>query len=285
MPADHSPSHPDPQLAARIEELLADAGLQDNPLRAPLAELYAAFSEQNRQMDRIAHIADRYQAAERQRGVRYAHDYHDQIRRLEKIVRISDRYQDMMRDLNERLQWLSSRDVLTGLPNRRFTLQRLNEEFARAQRSGRSFSLILADIDHFKDINDTLGHEAGDQALAAVAARLSGSVRDYDVCARWGGEEFLVLLPDTAPDAARDSAERLRARAADEPFVIGEAQRRITLSFGVGSSVPDEALVALIKRVDDALYAAKRGGRNCIAHAAPPESVREAPAPRAPGEA
>jgi diguanylate cyclase (GGDEF)-like protein len=274
MTADTSPPQPHAQLATRIEELLADPRHQGNPLRAALAELHAAYCEQNHHLDRIARIADRYQAAERQRGQRYAHDFHGQVRRLEKIVRISDRYQHMMRDLNERLQWLSSRDVLTALPNRRFTLQRLNEEFARAQRTGRAFSIILGDIDHFKDINDTLGHEAGDHALAAVAERLAGSVRDYDVCARWGGEEFLVLLPDTALPAACDSAERLRARIADEPFAFDGEQRRITLSFGVGSYAADEGLAALIKRVDDALYAAKRDGRDRVVEAeAPPPAI------------
>ncbi len=269
MSDDAHREHPDHLLADRIEALLADPRYRDDPLREPLAELHAAFTDQLRQMDRIARIADRYQAAERQRGERYALDYRGQIRRLEKIVRISDRYQGMLRDLNERLQWLSSRDVLTGLPNRRYTLQRLNEEYARAQRSERPFSIILGDVDHFKAINDSLGHEAGDQALAAVAARLAETVRDYDVCARWGGEEFLVLLPDTALTAAREGTERLRAHVADEPFVIGETTRQITLSFGVGSYAPGEPLNALIKRVDDALYVAKRGGRNRVAVAAP----------------
>lgn len=267
--------HPERGLALWVESLLADPRHQDDPLREALAELYEAFSDQIRQMDRITRIADRYQAAERDRGTGYALSYRDQLRRLEKIVRISDRYQDMMRDLNERLQWLSSRDVLTTLPNRRFALQRVTEEHGRSRRNGRPFSLILADVDHFKAINDTLGHEAGDQALAAIAERLAESVREYDVCARWGGEEFLVLLPDTPLAAALDGAERLRERIAGEPFAIGEAQRTITLSFGVAACTPDEPLKALMKRVDDALYVAKHGGRNRVMEAEPP---LEAPA-------
>lgn len=267
-PASHQ--HPDHALAERIAALLADPQHRDDPLHAPLAELLAAFTEQLNQMDRIARIADRYQAAERQRGERFAHSYRDQVRRLEKIVRISDRYQDMMRDLNERLQWLSSRDALTGLPNRRFALQRLEEEHARAQRSGRPFSVVLADIDDFKAVNDTLGHEAGDQALASVATTLAASVRDYDLCARWGGEEFLVLLPDTAPVPARESAERLRESIAATPVTVGTCERRITVSLGVGTYTGDEPLKVLLKRVDDALYAAKRGGRNRVELAVDP---------------
>jgi diguanylate cyclase (GGDEF)-like protein len=273
MPTRAAHSAPERTLVARVEALLADPAHREDPLREALAEVFDAFCDQIRQMDRIARIADRYQAAERDRGTGYATSYRDQLRRLEKIVRISDRYQGMMRDLNERLQWLSTRDVLTALPNRRFALQRLHEEEERARRTGRPFSVLLADIDHFKAVNDTLGHEAGDQVLAAVAARLAGSLRQYDVCSRWGGEEFLVLLPDTDAAAARESAQRLGRGVAEEPFAVAGARREITLSIGVATCDPAEPLTALLKRADDALYAAKRGGRNRVEAAAPPAAA------------
>ncbi|HJV27973.1 MAG TPA: biofilm regulation diguanylate cyclase SiaD [Aromatoleum sp.] len=265
-------------LFERIEELLADPAQQDNPLRTPLTELMAAFYDQLNQMDRITRISDRYQAAERARGAGHALNYRDQLRRLEKIVRISDRYQGMLRELNQRLEWLSNRDALTGLPNRRHALARLNEEHGRAQRSGKAVAIALVDIDHFKSINDSWGHEVGDQALAAVAARLAASIREYDMCARWGGEEFLVLLPETVASALPDSAERLRACIAADPFVIGDRQRTITVSLGVGCLQPGEDLTAFMKRVDDALYRAKHKGRNRFELSAPAAEFDNPPA-------
>ncbi|NMF90565.1 biofilm regulation diguanylate cyclase SiaD [Aromatoleum petrolei] len=253
---------PEPPLFERIETLLAAPEHGDNPLRAPLAELFEAFDDQLRQMDRITRISDGYQAAERARGAGHAQNYREQLRRLEKIVRISDRYQGLLRELNQRLEWLSNRDALTGLPNRRHALTRLNEEFRRTQRTGRPLAIALVDIDHFKTINDTWGHEVGDEALAAVAGRLSTSVREYDLCARWGGEEFLVLLPETTESGVRDSAERLRASIASDPFMVGDRQLVITVSLGAGTAHADEDVTAFMKRVDDALYRAKHAGRN-----------------------
>ncbi|WP_049780225.1 biofilm regulation diguanylate cyclase SiaD [Aromatoleum aromaticum] len=255
-------------LTERIDALLSNAEHRDNPLRAPLAELYDVFSDHLCQLERITRISDHYQAAERDRGAGHAVNYRRQLRRLEKIVRISDQYQGMLRELNQRLEWLSHRDALTGLPNRRHALMRLREEHVRAQRGGRSFVIMIIDIDHFKDINDTWGHELGDQALTAVAARLAASVREYDVCARWGGEEFLVMLPDTEPCTAGDNAERLRACVGNDPVIIGERQLRITVSLGVGSCRLGEELAEFMKRVDDALYFAKHEGRDRIAFAA-----------------
>lgn len=255
---------PERSLFERIDALLADPEHRGNPLHAPLAELFEAFNDQLRQMERITHISDGYQAAERARGAGHAHNYREQLRKLEKIVRISDRYQGLLRELNQRLEWLSNRDALTGLANRRHALARLNEEFGRAQRSGRPLAIAIVDIDHFKAINDTWGHEVGDEALAAVAGRLAASIREYDLCARWGGEEFLVLLPETAEAGARDSAERLRESIAGNPFVIGERHLAITVSLGVGTSGTGDDVTAFMKRVDDALYRAKHGGRDRI---------------------
>lgn len=262
----------EPPLLERIDALLADPAQRDNPLRAPLAQLHATFLDQIRQLDRITRISDHYQAAERERGHGYALNYRQQLRRLEKIVRISDRYQGLLRELNQRLEWLSNRDPLTGLPNRRNALARMHEEQLRSQRTGKPFALAIADIDHFKDINDTFGHEAGDRVLAAVAATLASSVREYDLCARWGGEEFLVLLPEIDAAGAYESATRLCASIAG-PVQVDGHEIPVTVSLGAGSSEPGEDLAQLMKRVDEALYRAKRSGRNRFELASPARSA------------
>lgn len=265
----------EPPLLERIDALLADPAHADNPLRAPLAQLHATFLDQIAQLDRITRISDHYQAAERERGHGYALNYRQQLRRLEKIVRISDRYQGLLRDLNQRLEWLSNRDPLTGLPNRRNALARMHEEQLRSQRTGKPFALAIADIDHFKDINDTWGHEAGDRVLAAVATTLASSVREYDLCARWGGEEFLVLLPEIDAAGAYDSAARLCASIGGRVQVEGH-EIAVTVSLGAGSSEPGEDLAQLMKRVDEALYRAKRSGRNRFELASPARSTAPA---------
>jgi len=160
--------------------------------------------------------------------------------------------------LVERLQHLASRDGLTGVANRRTLEDALATELARSRRTGRPFTLVMLDIDHFKRLNDTHGHQVGDAALRAVAEALVDSVRGCDLVGRYGGEEFAVLLPEMDPDDAVAVAERLRTRigALLDPVPM-------TASLGVaGHPTHARDADALIKAADDALYAAKRGGRN-----------------------
>jgi diguanylate cyclase (GGDEF)-like protein len=255
--------HDDP-LAPQIEALLADGTHEGHPLRAVLQELYARYVDQSRQIDRISHIADRYQIAERERGQGFAHSYQRKLKQLEKIVRISDQYQHMLRDANDRLQWLSSRDELTGLPNRRFMLGLLGEQLRRLGRGGAPGCVAMADIDHFKSINDTYGHDAGDKVLAAMGELFRANLRAEDVCGRWGGEEFLIVLPAADLEASTTTLARLRALVSALPGPTGEpATFRLSLSVGlVRCDNPDEAPDTLLKRVDAALYAAKRQGRD-----------------------
>src|SRR5690606_4896406 len=123
--------------------------------------------------------------------------------------RISDHYQNMMRDLNTALAETSSRDPLTGLLNRRALMDMIKQEVERAARSGASFVVAMLDVDHFKAVNDRYGHETGDRALVELAGVLGESLREYDMCGRWGGEEFLVMLPNTQPEAAQGVMDRL----------------------------------------------------------------------------
>ena len=160
---------------------------------------------------------------------------------------------DRLRQLNQAA--LESRiDLLTGLPNRREIEERLGAEIARAQRYGHPLSILMIDLDDFKAINDRFGHGAGDDALRQTAGTIEGAVRSIDVAGRFGGEEFLVLLPETEPGGAEVVAERIRASVAQAGTV--------TVSIGIAESMTEDSdSIVLIARADDALYAAKRAGR------------------------
>ena len=156
-------------------------------------------------------------------------------------------------------------DELTGLSNRRDILNRLSEEFSRYQRSGRHFSIALIDLDLFKNINDQYGHNAGDAALKQFSNLVRSVIRQTDVAARWGGEEFLVLLPDTSLIPALTLAERLRAEVAKASFSFHGQNLPITMSAGVCSIAQIDSIDSMLKQADTQLYSAKAAGRNRIA--------------------
>lgn len=158
----------------------------------------------------------------------------------------------------DQLARLANTDELTQLPNRRRALEAINGELLRSVRYGHAFSIILFDIDHFKSINDRHGHGVGDQVLIALAARTLEVLRDVDTLGRWGGEEFVVVLPETGYAQALGKANELCAHVAAQA-VGGHA---ITISCGVTSTTAGDDAERLLARADQALYAAKRGGRN-----------------------
>lgn len=171
------------------------------------------------------------------------------------------------RDISERkvfeaeLRNLAVTDALTGVWNRRHGTELLAADLS-ARRPGQALSLLMLDIDHFKTINDTFGHQAGDHVLIEIASRLRRSLRGSDMVARWGGEEFVVLLRDCAlPDALR-LAEEIRAAIAEQPF---GAMGSLTVSVGVAEARAGEDLTTWLERADQALYRAKRAGRNEVA--------------------
>lgn len=163
----------------------------------------------------------------------------------------------VMNDLRHK----ATHDSLTGAFNRQEADRVLDQESRRADRMGTPLSLILADLDHFKAVNDRLGHLAGDTVLREVVTRLSGRIRETDMLARWGGEEFLILLPGTDEQGACQLAETLRRAVADAPF---RDAGTITLSQGVAVYRPGESVSEWIARADAALYAAKAGGRDRV---------------------
>ena len=167
----------------------------------------------------------------------------------------------------ERIQQQAIRDDLTGLANRRHMMEMLAQEHARCARSGQSFCIALLDIDHFKRVNDAHGHAVGDEVLKVFAGIGSAELRDADLLARWGGEEFLVLMPDTPLALARLALERLRSKVATTPIELGgEGGLRlaITVSGGLAEYWPQESMGELIERADRALYDAKDQGRDRV---------------------
>jgi len=163
---------------------------------------------------------------------------------------------------NEIISRLAATDELTSLYNRRFFNEQLLAAISAAKRHGHKLSLIMIDIDYFKRVNDTLGHCEGDRILKAFADLLRENIRVEDIAARWGGEEFIVLLPHTSIEAAFSMAERIRCGF--EKLSSGCDSITLSASFGVGQIVDSDDADALIRRVDDALYAAKHQGRNQV---------------------
>ncbi len=169
------------------------------------------------------------------------------------------------RRLTDELRRLSEEDYLTGLSNRRKMTTLMVREIERCRRYGGSFSVLLLDVDFFKDINDRFGHQTGDRVLRMLAQIIAKGIRATDAASRWGGEEFLILCPETPADRAALLAEKLRSQIAAYRFErIGSK----TASFGVAQSLPEDSLESILRRVDQALYTAKNAGRDTIKLAA-----------------
>lgn len=162
----------------------------------------------------------------------------------------------------QKLVEMNTKDALTGIYNRRFLETRLKEECERQRRYSRSLSLIMIDIDFFKKVNDTYGHQAGDLILQSVAAKAASVIRKTDFIARYGGEEFCCLLPETGAQAAETVAENLRIHIEDLENSFEDNMIKVTISLGISTFVEDDAPDTLLKRADDALYQAKHSGRN-----------------------
>jgi two-component system cell cycle response regulator len=187
-----------------------------------------------------------------------------------KVRAVSERSK-LQRELKSKLRVAieySAHDALTGLYNRRYFERRLREESAHARRHKRPFSLVMVDLDHFKLVNDTYGHEDGDRVLRHVADLISGSLREDDIPCRYGGEEFVLLLRATTGTAARVVANRLRTAFQSKGIQLGEKNEERHITFSGGVAAADERnsynCDGIVDRADKALYRAKRGGRNRI---------------------
>jgi len=174
--------------------------------------------------------------------------------------------QDHLKESNLLLRTLSQTDALTELHNRRHMMATLKTEFDRSQRSNSPFAFLMIDLDHFKQVNDTYGHQEGDTVLKATAMEIKRQLRQYDSAARFGGEEFALLLPETSLDEALMVAERLRHSFDSMQFTGSLSELNITASFGV-ATIPHKninSIEDLIRLADKALYLAKNNGRNCV---------------------
>ncbi len=237
-----------------------------------LAQLVDAFNAMSRQLAGSRAQADR--AQEQLQQAREA---------LE--LRVRERTHDLM-EVNERLlhevaeraraeellAHAARSDPLTGLMNRRAMLEHLEYQAARFRRNHTPFTLLLGDLDRFKSINDTFGHDAGDQALIQTTRHISSGIRAQDLVARWGGEEFLMLLPDTDLEGGLVVAETLRERVAGQAITIGDQAVQLTVSLGVAQYSLGQTINQCIKAADTALYQAKHGGRNRVVAALTPAS-------------
>jgi diguanylate cyclase (GGDEF)-like protein len=205
-------------------------------------------------------------AQEHQHDARFQNESFKLTDHLALMMRDASQKNRELNATNAKVTELSQTDGLTGLANRRSLDEAMLREVARAARTGKSLSVILADLDHFKSINDNFGHNTGDQVLIRAAAVFGTSLRPYDLAARYGGEEFLLLLPGATSEAASAISDRIRNEISK--LIIPGCLQPITASFGVASWAGGETPGALIARADAALYVAKNAGRNRVEVAA-----------------
>ena len=177
------------------------------------------------------------------------------------------RFTDKLRDSVHQTMEMAVTDALTGLHNRRYLENHLASLVDQAINRRKALSLVIVDIDHFKSINDTHGHDVGDEVLREFAGRIRKNIRGIDLACRFGGEEFVIVMPETDSALAFMVAERLRERIADEPFMIAGGAKTIDVTISIGLSALtalDDTPASMLKRADEALYAAKRSGRNKV---------------------
>lgn len=254
------------QLEERVRRILADPAHRENPLTEVLGEVWTTLENHLERLERITLLSDSFQAMARERERGLSERFDRQLRRINRIVRISDRYQKMLQELNAHLKEASQRDMLTGIRNRRAVMHEIQQELEFANRQRAPFVLAMIDVDRFKQINDVYGHTVGDEALVRIAHTLCSDLRQSDVCGRWGGEEFMLMLANTSLVNAYPILERkLEAIRHLDVGVHSTRPEHMSVSIGVAAYELGEAITATLGRADAALYAAKRRGRDRIA--------------------
>lgn len=173
------------------------------------------------------------------------------------------RLQFALQQAEQLLRNQANTDVLTGIANRRYFMQQAGKVLKHQQRTGAACSLLMLDIDHFKQLNDAHGHLAGDKALRFICEHIQSQLRNYDLFARYGGEEFVILLADIAAAEAVQVAERIQQQLATHPMSYRNKTLPIELSVGIAELQPQQSLTELLQHADKALYQAKAAGRNC----------------------
>lgn len=214
----------------RFQQLMSDERFKDNPLLPELQKMHEL--------------------------------YHKLSQRTERMIKEKGQLQTQLANMNRSLDLATRIDPMTGLANRRAIMEMIEQEFSRAHRHQRAASIIMADLDYFKKVNDTHGFNAGDDVLVEVSRVLRSCIRSEDICSRWGGEEFLVLLPETQLDGALAVANKIRESVAMTEFKVNRPGIQLTISLGVCEYKPEQNIFEAISRADQALFQAKLGGRN-----------------------
>ena len=183
---------------------------------------------------------------------------------LSAMMKRMRRQNEELRTSHERMEWMARTDMLTELSNRRDFLEKLDREIAAATRHGRSFVLAMVDVDDFKVVNDQHGHHVGDAVLVGLAGMLRESTRTVDYVSRWGGEEFVLLFPDTSLEGGRVIAEKIRRRIEERDWSFEGDRLAVTVTIGACAFDKTSDAMALLRRADDALYEGKAAGRNKV---------------------
>ncbi|HNG15277.1 GGDEF domain-containing protein, partial [Accumulibacter sp.] len=188
----------------------------------------------------------------------------DELRAARRRVEEADQRISQLQAELDKASTLVRHDQLTGVLNRRGLEEAFNKEVARSRRRHATMCVALLDIDNFKKLNDSLGHQAGDQALIHLSTVIRETLRPHDTVARYGGEEFIILLPETPIDDAQTALVRLQRELTRRIFLHDNTRQLITFSAGVSELRPDDTLAMVTKRADDAMYAAKQAGKNRV---------------------
>ena len=257
---------------AWLQTLKEDPDLATNPLLPLVEQLLEETFQQRKRLHKLMRIADGFDELTHKNHQTLLERSDRQLRRLEKIARISDLYQRNMVELNDSLRRAALKDHLTGLPNRRSIMESLSKMANKNRRKQDSFCLAMIDLDYFKRINDSWGHEMGDLVLCETAEEITGCLRDSDICGRWGGEEFLILLTNISNEDALAAMERVRGSLKIVQVSVRNSAGDLpeTREFSLGASIGltryrgDEHYEDTIGRADDAMYRAKSEGRNRV---------------------
>jgi diguanylate cyclase (GGDEF)-like protein len=252
------------ELEQLIRRQLADPAYRDTPLYESLQALWNYQRKQVSRLEQICRLSDTYHAISRERELSSTMRFERQLQQLAKIIRISDRYQQMMLDLTVKLKVVASHDALTGLRNRREAEQVLAHEWLRSRRHSLPLTLVMFDVDRFKQINDRFGHAYGDMVLQQVARAAVSTLRSTDLIMRWGGEEFLVVAPHTDVAGGMILAQKIRRAVVCHSI---PARELVTISLGVAQLLVDESIDGLLRRSDQAMYRAKEEGRDRVSMA------------------
>ncbi|HGY92628.1 MAG TPA: GGDEF domain-containing protein [Planctomycetes bacterium] len=272
--------------AARRAALRTETALPPSPRRDAFLERLGELVKDDSGADEVARNLAALNGEVRRRVHAIQFDVNQSVRRLHELVLANlvlamillvavwrqVRTQEQLEIVEDRAR----RDTLTRGLNRRGIFEKAKEEWSRNKRYGQHMGLLVVDLDHFKSVNDRLGHGVGDQVLSQSVARMRAHLRPYDAVGRYGGDEFLVVLPDCGIEECREVARRLR-EAIRQPMSLGIHRHTQTVSIGGAVEAGDPSLRALLERADKALYAAKAEGRDCFVIADPPADPPLAP--------